>query len=264
MIDDVYYKKLFKGPISLSCYILMSVIVFMQFIALFLGRWFDIVEFSSTVLVVVLMWMLFASNFSKGVRTVKKKTMPLAFAWVIVKLVSVSMSILFILISGVYMIARAGYDYAGLTVAGLLLLVLVGGIYVYRLIINIMALMEINSHIKDKNTLFIPEKKWFIFCIVLASLRGLSLILQCVISALAHKYLLIIGWEDYTYGLFDGFSGNKLGGSFFARIICRSLNIGSDVCVTIIDMCYIAFFVLVAILIRRYIVEYNKKDKIYS
>lgn len=239
MTYEQYMKHIFKGPLAITSYILVSVIVFMQFIALFLGRWVDGVEFASMTLIVIIMWILFAQAVAPNKKIKSATILSGTYAWIIVKLVSCALAIAGILSAGIYMIAKSFSDFgtnAGLMAAGILLLLFGTTIYVFRLVVCIMAIKEVNAIRQNKMKPYIPHKKWEVIGIILASLRGVSMILQYVVSALAYESLAVLGWYS----------------SFFAKILRHTVNIGNNICITVIDLCYVAFFIMFIIIVKQY------------
>lgn len=62
---EQFVREQLKKPLALSAYIILSFMAFMQMISLFVGRWIDLVEFGSVVLLVVTAWLVFAQAISK-------------------------------------------------------------------------------------------------------------------------------------------------------------------------------------------------------
>lgn len=237
-----YMKTLFKSPMAITSYILVSTIVFFQFIALFLGRWIDLVEFASMIVMDVTMWLLFAGAINKKVPLKKNAPLTCTFAWLIVKLVSLCLGALLLVISGIYVIVFAGGDWGrdtALTIAGVMIMIFGTAIYAGRIIINIFALKEMINIRKGSTGIYELNEKWLAGSIILAGLRGGSLLLQYIVSLLFSSSLG--GYYDY----FDEFN-------WFFGTIANSLRAGSNICLTVIDGCYIALFILVALLVKKY------------
>lgn len=237
-----FMKTLFKSPMAITSYVLVSTIVFFQFVALFLGRWIDLVEFASMVLLVVTMWLLFAGAINKKAPLKKNTPLTCTFAWLIVKLVSLCLGALLLVISGVYVIVISGNVWRRdmtLAIAGVFIMLFGAVIYADRIIINILAVKEIVNIRKSPVVVYELNEKWFAGSIILAGLRGGSLLLQYIVALLFSSSI-----GDY-YDYFDEFD-------WFFGIIVKSLRAGSNICLTVIDGCYIALFILTALLVKKY------------
>lgn len=237
-----YMKTLFKSPMAITSYVLVSTIVFFQFIALFLGRWFDLVEFGSMIVMDVTMWLLFANSINKNQPLKKNAPLTCTFAWMIVKLVSLNLGALLLVISGIYTIVIAGDTWErdiAITIAGVLILLLGTAIYAARIIINIFAIKEIVNVRKGTMGIYELNERWFPGLIILASLRGGSLLLQYIVALMFNVSL-----GSYIKYLYEY--------SWFAGVIGNSLRAGSNICLTVIDGCYIALFILVALMAKKY------------
>lgn len=245
MSYEEFMKKILSGPLVITSCILVSVIALFQFISLFTGRFCDLVEFSSTVILVVLMWMLYADAMTRNKKINVKRSTACSFAWTIVKLVSIGLGILFMLIVGIYLIIKAGgrYGDAHITAAGVIILIIGSVIYAGRLVICIFAVKEIARLKNYMGTVYYVNPRWVTGLIVLASLRGAGMIMQYIVSFV--MYGSSVGeWINYL-GMFGG-------GSFFDVSIFRAVNVASNVFVTMADLCYIALFILTALVVRMY------------
>lgn len=247
MTYEQYLRKLFKSPLSLTISIIMSTMVFFQFIALFVGRWIDLVEFGANVFLVVIVWTLFA----RCVSTKNKKlssSLTCTFAWTIVKLISLGMAAIGILTVGIYTCVKAGKSgYKGQMIAAGLILLFIGlAIYIFRILACIYALIEIRQA-KNAGTVYVLKKNWFVILIVLAGLRLAGLILQIIYAGLAGKGMYVL-----KCGMLDLFGVYGVGRSKFAGLIYGSISIGSTVFVVLTDLMYIAVFVILAIIMSKY------------
>lgn len=235
---EQFVRKQLKKPLALSAYIILSFIAFMQMISLFVGRWIDFVEFGSVVLLVVTVWLIFAQATSKK-KMNQKMIVTCTFAWSIVKLVSIGIALLMVVISSVYMcVKNSDYGYGNeLMAAGILVLLLAGGIYGMRLVIGIFSLKECVKLQKNTNSAYIFRYNWFVWGIVSAGLRFGGMLVLIIVSAVVGDTLCVL--DCYN-------------SSTFASILDASMGTGSVVMVSIIDLCYVAFFILFAISIKVY------------
>lgn len=242
-----YVKNMAKSPIALTIYILFSTLVFIQFISLFVGRWIDLVEFGTNVFMVVIMWMLFAKCVAKTTKNMKP-IVTCTFIWAIVKLVSIGINIIGILVTAIYTCVKSGSTYSkGMMIASGILLLLIGiAIYVIRMLICIKFMMEAGAAKNSEKADYVLKNNWFVMMIILAGMRGGSMLLQIIYSILAGE-----GMNVLHHGMTDLF-GYSIGGSRFAGIIDSAIGIGSNITVAMIELCYIAIFVLTAVLMSRY------------
>lgn len=244
-----YVKTLAKGPMALTIYILFSSLVFIQFISLFLGRWIDLVENGANIFMVVILWMLFAKCISKENKN-KKPIVTCTFIWTIIKLVSLGIDIIGIIIAAIYTCVKSGDTYSkGMMIAGGIILLIVGlAVYVMRVLICIKAMGECINIKNNWGMEYVLKNNWFVMMVIAAALRGGSMILQILYAALAGS-----GMGMLHYGIFDlGIWGYSTDGSKFAGIIDGAIGIGSNVMVILIDLLYIAIFVLLAVIMSKY------------
>lgn len=235
---EQFVREQLRKPVSLTVYILLSVIAFMQMISLFLGRWIDIIEFASVVLLVVTAWIAFSQAVSKK-KINRKQITSCLFAWSVVKLVSVGLALFMVVISSIYMCvvnSDFGYDNR-LMVTGILTLLLAGGIYGVRLVIAIFALKDSTWLKYHEGGVYLFGRNWFVWGIVSAGLRFAGMLVLILVSAVCGKVFDVLAYW---------------GSSGFAGIISNSMSIGGIVMVSLIDLCYAAVFVLFAIIIKGY------------
>lgn len=248
MTYNQYLRKLAKSPLVLTANIIFSTLVFFQFLSLFFGRWVDLVEFGANVLLLVIMWMMFAKASSKqeksmsGVRTC-------TFVFAIVKLISLCMATVAVIVVAIYtMVNSATYNYyynsSSMLIGGVLLLIFGTAFYVVRIIFASFFIVETNG-IRKKPQNYILKKNWKIGVIIFASLRGASMILQYIFTATSIRGIRIQAYEIWDYD-------NLSGGSGFARVIENAVDAGANVLVTIIDLLYIAFFVILVVVFNQY------------
>ena len=129
--------------------------------------------------------------------------------------------------------------YSGrLMAGGIMTLIIVGGIYGMRLAISIAALKESICLRNHKAGVYTPQYNWFMFGITGAALRGAGMIFLIIISLIVYEPLA------YLSGYFSA--------APFPYIISASMNIGSIISIVMIDLCYIAFFVLFSIWVNVY------------
>lgn len=237
---EQFVREQLKKPLALSAYIILSFMAFMQMISLFVGRWIDLVEFGSVVLLVVTAWLVFAQAISKK-RMNQKMIVTCTYAWAIVKLVSIGLGLLMVVISSIYMCVKGSELGAvsdnQLMAAGILSLLLAGGIYGMRLVIGIFALKECTGLRKYSKGAYLFHYNWFIWGIVSASLRFGGMLVLILVSSVAGKMLHVL----------DYYTSNT-----FVSILDGCMSMGSIVTVSIIDLCYVAFFILFAIRIKVY------------
>lgn len=241
MTYNEYLKKLAKGPLVLTANILLSIIVLIHFIFLFLGRWVDLVEFGANVLLLVTMWMMFAKASSKqeksmsGVRTC-------VFVFAIVKLISLCIAVVGIIITSIYAMTNSTqyfYDtehhYGSMIAGGLILLLLGGGIYIVRIIITVFFLSE-TGKIRKEPKKYILKRNWKGWFIVCASLRGGSLLVQWI----------------FTMTSIVGFAGILYYDDDWLAYIIRFATVPGIYGVTLLDLLYIAFFIILVVVMGKY------------
>ena len=248
MTYNQYLKKLARSPLVLTANIIFSTLVFFQFLGLFLGRWIDLVEFGANVLLLVTIWMTFAKASEKqeksmsGVRTC-------IFVFSIVKLISLCMAAVAVVVVAIYaMVNSSTYDYyfnsSAMLIGGFFLLIVGTALYVVRIIFASLFIVETNGARKQPKN-YVLKKNWQIGFIVFACCRGLGLILQYIFSATC-----IRGIRIQKYGMWDYYSSNT--NSRFASVIEGAIDIGGNIFVTIMDLLYIAFFIILAIVCAQY------------
>lgn len=248
MTYNQYLKKLVKSPLVLTANIIFSTLVFFQFFSLFFGRWIDLVEFGSNVLLLVTIWMMFAKASSKweksmsGIRTC-------TFIFAIVKLISLCMATVAVIVVAIYaMVNSSTYDYyfnsSSMMIGGFFLLIVGTALYVVRIIYASFFIAETNG-VRRQPENYILKKNWKIGFIILACCRGLSMILQYIFSATC-----IRGIRVQEYGMWDYYSSSTNSG--FASLIEGAIGIGGNIFVTITDLLYIAFFIIVAVVCAQY------------
>ena len=247
MSYEQYLKKIFRSPLALTVCIIVSVMIFFQFISLFFGRWIDLVEFGGNILLLVTLWIL----FSKASPKCDKKLLPslsCTFGWLIVKLISLGIAAIGILTVSVYTCIKSGKSgYKGqMIAAGLILLIFGIAIYVMRIIVCIRALLEVNRA-RHTSENYVLKNNWFVICIILAGMRFAGMMLQITYSLLAGGGLSVL-----RMGITDIFGIYNVGGSKFAGIILGSIGIGSNTFVIIMDLLYIAVFVILGIIMSKY------------
>lgn len=254
MTYNQYIKNLAKSPLVLTANILLSVLVFFQFIFLFIGRWIDIVEFGANVLLLVTTWMMFAkarSNREKSMSSVRTCT----FVFAIVRLISLCIALIGIFVAAIYVMGNAtpegamigsGNEIAG----GLILLLFGGGIYIVRIIISVFFLSE-TGKIRRQSTNYILKRNWKVWFIVCAALRGGSLLVQWIftVMTLTRLHMLAFGSYYFEYGT----------NSSLASIISAASASGGIVGVILGDLLYIAFFIILAVIMGRYFKAVKKQ-----
>lgn len=249
MTYNQYIKNLAKSPLVLTTNILLSVLVFFQFIFLFIGRWIDIVEFGANVLLLVTMWMMFAkarSNREKSMSSVRTCT----FVFAIVRLISLCIALIGIFVAAIYTMGNATqyyfdekHYYGNMVVGGLILLFFGGGIYVVRIIISVFFLSE-TGKIRRQPTNYILKRNWKAWFIVCAALRGGSLLIQWIFTMTA-----IVGINSLRYH-----------SSFWlADVVLFAAGPGGIYGVTLLDLLYIAFFIILAVIMGRYFKAVKKQ-----
>lgn len=247
MSYEQYLKKIFRSPLALTLCIILSAMIFFQFISLFFGRWIDLVEFGGNIFLLVTLWILFSKSSPKKGKKLSA-SLSCTFGWLIVKLISLGMAAIGILSVSIYTCVKAGKSgYKGqMLAAGFILLIFGMAIYVMRIIICIRALIEANRA-RHSSEMYILKNNWFVICIILAGMRLAGMILQITYSLLAGE-----GLSALRVGILDILGIYNIGGSKFAGLILGSIGIGSNIFVVIIDLFYIAIFVILGIIMSKY------------
>lgn len=244
-----YINALAKSPMALTIYILFSSLVFIQFISLFLGRWIDLMENGVNIFMVVIMWMFFAKCVSKKNKN-NKPIVTCTFIWTIVRLVSLGINIVGIIVAAIYTCVKSGDTYSkGMMIAGGIILLIVGlAIYIMRVLICIKAMSECIAIKNHWGIDYVLKSNWFTIMIIAAALRGGSMILQIIYTILARSGMGILHYGIFDFGMWE----YSTDGSKFAGIIDGAIGIGSNIMVVIIDLLYIAVFVLLAVIMSKY------------
>lgn len=254
MTYNQYIKNLAKSPLVMTANILLSVLVFFQFIFLFIGRWIDIVEFGANVLLLVTMWMMFAkahSNKGKSMRSVRTCT----FVFAIVRLVSLSIALIGIFVAAIYTMGNdtlegTMFGSGNMIAGGLILLFFGGGIYIVRIIISVFFLSE-TGQIRKQPTNYILKRNWKAWFIVCAALRGGSLLVQYIftVMTLDRLHMLAFGSYYFEYGT----------NSSLASVISSASGPGGIYGVILGDLLYISFFIILAVVMGRYFKSVKRK-----
>ena len=220
MTYNQYIKNLAKSPMILTANILLSILVFFQFIFLFIGRWIDIPEFGANVLLLVSMWMMFAKAYSKQEKSMCS-VRNCTFVFAIVRLIS-----LCIALTGIFVAA------------------------IVRIIVSVFFLCE-TEKIRKQPENYILKRNWKVWFIVCAALRGGSLLVQCIFTVMTSTRLLVLAFGSFYF---------EYGTDSSLASVIRSASVAGGIFGVILgDLLYISVFIILAVVMGRYFKAIKRK-----
>lgn len=257
MTYNQYIKNLAKSPMILTANILLSILVFFQFIFLFIGRWIDIPEFGANVLLLVSMWMMFAKAYSKQEKSMCS-VRNCTFVFAIVRLISLCIALTGIFVAAIYTMANAApeseeviiFESGHMMAGGLILLLFGGGIYIVRIIVSVFFLCE-TEKIRKQPENYILKRNWKVWFIVCAALRGGSLLVQCIFTVMTSTRLLVLAFGSFYF---------EYGTDSSLASVIRSASVAGGIFGVILgDLLYISVFIILAVVMGRYFKAIKRK-----
>ena len=247
------FKKVEKLASVLTINILFSIILLLQFVELFFGRWFDFISFGMNIVFVISGWMIYADGWSQRNR-INVNGYKCLRAWALCKVILQGIVIFELLIGSIVLIVGGSrYGFVIYIILGVFALLfgitfrvfyMIFFIKMYRFTGKVIFAIENNQVIYIKN-----YKAWLILIAVFEGVKLLTAIIGGIM--LQSNY-----YFDYLYYFDLGYFSEDFI-DVYLKMIAHSFSIGSIVMEVMISGIGIAIAVLGVVVVKKIILNYS-------